>query len=499
MKKNFILIMAVALLFGLGSCNKANENYPYDTHYLPVMLEGSQKWSILDINSGEVLAKDAFTNAPSAIVNDMFYVLNDELTYDYYNVQDCKNPVNKTHYGSATEFSTDGYAVASIKGQNLCIINKQCEPVAQLGDSIVECSIFNRGMAIVHTNSGKYGYINTNGELVIPARYDKAEPFTFDDFTVVMSQHQDSIVDITFIDKQGKEQFATNSTMYRPLVNYFKRGVIPVAKRDTVVCLSAEGKEVANPFETPEAIKKASYDNAMMEGSGNFIVMRGEKMGVCNASGDSILPVKFLNIVDVSPDRYLVSEDGVVHYLMDKSGKKVGNAKILHANGTPKSVASRGYIDASITGANMLTLFDENQVTGVPVGAKVGDFYPVMDPTHPEQYEGKDFLANFVAPLKITYYFDGPIVTNNEFNFTTPVKFVDIEFDANSYDNDTEAQLDAFLTQNMGRTGFVSRGDNVFVSDRGTAFTKGYDKGIFMMRYFMNAADAAPAAKIQRK
>ena len=79
------------------------------------------------------------------------------------------------------------------------------------------------------------------------------------------------------------------------------------------------------------------------------------------------------------------------------------------------------------------------------------------------------------------------------------MKFVSLEFDANPYDNDTEAQLDAFLTQNMGRNGFVSRGDGVFVSDNGTAFTKGYDKGIFMMRYFMSAADAAPIAKIPRQ
>ena len=51
----------------------------------------------------------------------------------------------------------------------------------------------------------------------------------------------------------------------------------------------------------------------------------------------------------------------------------------------------------------------------------------------------------------------------------------------------------------MGRNGFVSRGDGVFVSDNGTAFTKGFDKGIFMMRYFMSAADATPIAKIPRQ
>ncbi|MBO4814144.1 MAG: WG repeat-containing protein [Muribaculaceae bacterium] len=499
MNRHFIFILAATLLLGLASCNKTNDNYPYNTRYLPVVLEGSEKWSILDINTGELVAKDAFTATPSAIVSDMFFVLNDEGTYDYYNVADVKHPVNAKHYGSVTEFSADGYAVASVKGENLCVINKQCEPVAQLGDSIIECSIFCRGLAIVHTTNNKYGYINTSGEMVIPARYDKAEPFMFDDYALVMSQHQDSIIDISIIDKKGSELFQTNSTMYRPVTSFFKRGVIPAAKRDTVVCLNGEGKEVENPFKTPEAIVKASYDNAVMEGSGNFIVIRGEKMGVCNASGDSILPIKYKNIIDLNDERYLVSEDGVTHFLIDKKGNKVGNLKIIHANGTPNAVAVRGYIDATITGANMLTLFDENQVTGVPAGAKVGDFYQLLDGTHPEQYEGKTNLANFLAPLRVTYEFAGPIVSNNEFNFTTPVKFVSIEFDANSYDNGTEAQLDAFLTQNMGRTGFVSRGDNVFVSDRGTAISKGFDKGIFMLCYYMNVADAVPIAKIPRK
>ena len=493
------MTMIVAVILCLSSCNKTNVNYPYETHYLPVMLQGSEKWSILDIESGEVIAKDVFSNAPSAIVSDLFYVLNDEGTYDYYNVSDLKHPVNKTHYGSVTEFSADGYAVASVKGENLCVINTQCEPVAQLGDSVMECSIFIRGRAIIHTNNSKYGYIDTNGALVIPARYDKAEPFSFDDYAVVMNQQQDSIVDINFIDMSGNVTFETNSTMHRPIATYFKRGVIPVAKRDTVVCLSPEGKEVDNPFEQPEAIVNAKFDNAMMEGSGNFIVFRGEKMGVCTASADSLLAVKYMNIIDLSDDRYLVSDDGTVHYLVDKKGNKVGNAKIIHANGTPKGVAVRGYIDTTITATNIMGLFDENQVTGVPAGAKVGDFYQVLDGTHPEQYEGQSDLVNFVAPLKMTYRFAGPIVTGGEFNFNTPVKYVTLELDANAYDNQTELELDAILSRNMGRAGFVSQGGSIFVSESGTAVTQGYDKGIFMLRYFMNAADATPCAKIPRK
>ena len=108
-------------------------------------------------------------------------------------------------------------------------------------------------------------------------------------------------------------------------------------------------------------------------------------------------------------------------------------------------------------------------------------------------------MVNFVAPLKMTYRFAGPIVTGGEFNFNTPVKYVTLELDANAYDNQTEVELDAILSRNMGRAGFVSQGGSIFVSESGTAVTQGYDKGIFMLRYFMNAADATPCAKIPRK
>ena len=97
MKNLLKSVFAAAMLLLMVACNgsKTNEAYPLPMKYLPVQLEGSKMWSILDLESGDVVVKDVYKAMPSAVVNDMYFVMNDEGTFDYYNVADPKKPRNK--------------------------------------------------------------------------------------------------------------------------------------------------------------------------------------------------------------------------------------------------------------------------------------------------------------------------------------------------------------------------------------------------------------------
>ena len=64
-KQIAVLCCMVALMVGC----KEKSDYPYETEYLPVQLVGSEKWSILDVRSGELVAKDAYDIMPSAVVS----------------------------------------------------------------------------------------------------------------------------------------------------------------------------------------------------------------------------------------------------------------------------------------------------------------------------------------------------------------------------------------------------------------------------------------------
>ena len=172
----FFSRMALAAIAALlmTACGSDNATYQYKTQYLPVQLVGSEKWSILDINSGQVVAKDAFDNAPSPIVNGMFYVMNSEGSYDYYDVSAPTQPV-AGHYGSVTSFSDDGVAVASRIGGSLCVINRKGEVVKELPKDVSQCSMFARGMAAFQNDNGQWGYINASGDTIIPANYRSEE------------------------------------------------------------------------------------------------------------------------------------------------------------------------------------------------------------------------------------------------------------------------------------------------------------------------------------
>ena len=79
MKARIYLSALLLCLLLITSCDDSGE-YPYRMSYLPVQLEGSAKWSILDVNSGEVVIRDRFDRSPSTVVNGMFYYVNDDGT-----------------------------------------------------------------------------------------------------------------------------------------------------------------------------------------------------------------------------------------------------------------------------------------------------------------------------------------------------------------------------------------------------------------------------------
>ncbi len=495
MIKAALLVALAALTAACG--NQDDGDYPYHTKYMPVVLEGSQKWSILDIESGEVVAKDAFKSAPSAIVSDMFYVIDDKGGVYYYNMSDLKHPVNKEPYASATEFSTDGLAVASRKGGNLEIIDKNCKQVDELGDSIVQCSMFNRGLAVVVNTEGKQGFIDEKGKVAIAMQYDQVAPFQYCDYTIVMNQQDTAYVDFSFIDKSGKETFSSNSTMYQP-GPAFKGDVLKAQKRDTIVCLSPEGKEVPDPAQVPDKILK-DYDAAKRVGS-NYIVIKDQLAGLVDANGQQLLPIKYADIRDISATRLLIAAKGAKYYtLTDASGRPVGKAKILHANGDPASSAAIGKVDPGNVAARLLMPISDQGFAGVPKGATVSTFYRFLDASHPEQYAGNNVLVTQVGNV----LFDGPIASKATggyaFNLQTPVVAIATSADVSIYPNDTEQKVIDIMAQNMGKTGFVEQGNNVFVSATGTAVVIGYAQGSIQMIYYMDKAKAQPITNQPRK
>lgn len=145
------------MLLVLASCSQSNGKLKY----LPVQLVGSEMWSIVDVETGEVILKDEFKNCPSVIVNDIFYVMNGDGKYDFYNVNDVKKPLNKTSYKEVTCFS-NGYALAVEDGKTISVINAEGKQVASMPTNVKRCGTFSEdGVAIAQFTDDKCGLVDT--------------------------------------------------------------------------------------------------------------------------------------------------------------------------------------------------------------------------------------------------------------------------------------------------------------------------------------------------
>lgn len=492
----------VALL--MAACSGSETTYQYKTQYLPVQLVGSEKWSILDVNNGEVVAKDAFVNAPSPIVAGMFYVVNEDGSYDYYDVSAPTTPV-AGHFGSVTSFSDDGVAVCSRVGGSLCVIDRMGQVVKELPKEVSQCSMFSRGMAAFQNDNGSWGYINTSGDTIVPANYSSANMFLYNDYAMVIDENQpnDSTVSFTVINKNGKVMFTANSSEYQPVQPYFINGVLPVVKGDTLVCLNEEGKEVANPIDDSDKVEKAGYADFSRTPSGDYIVIKDKKTGMVDKNNQPLIPIEHDNLIDINGER-LIAVDGDTYHIIDRNGKAVGDVKFSNAHVSEDNpFATRGFIDTDLAAVALMSLFEENSACGANASTTLMDMNGMLG-TDARMYAGSNTLVMPQGPYIIQYVFDREVSSANadstsaSFNYDAKVDRVIISLNLNHCPANTEPAIVNKVESRLGTKGFVFARDGIFCSDYLTALTLGYDKGVMNLIYYMHFNESVPQVKNKR-
>ena len=498
-----LVLAAVAALL-LTACSGSDSTYQYKTEYLPVQLVGSEKWSILDVNTGELVVKDAFDNAPSPIVAGMFYMMNDEGTYDYYDISAPTQPV-AGHFGSVTAFSDDGVAVCSRVGGPLCVIDRKGQVIKELPKEISQCSMFSRGMAAVQNDNGLWGYINLNGDTIVPAMYSSVNMYLYDDYALVIDNNQpnDSIINFSVIDKSGKVMFTASSNEYQPVQPYFINGVLPVVKGDTLVCLNPEGKEVDNPIDDDEQVAKGGYDDYSRTPSGDYIVIKGKKVGLEDKYCKQLIPIKHDNLIDINGER-LIAVDGDTFHIIDRNGNAVGNAKFSNAHvSVDNPYATRGFIDTDLAAASMMMMFDETNCCGADAKTTLMDMNGIVS-TDASVYAGSNTLVIPQGPYIIQYVFDREVASANadstaaSFNYDARVKCVIISLNVKHCPANTEESVVKKVESHLGTKGFVFARDGIFCSDYLTALTMGYDKGVINLIYNMHFNESVPQPRNKR-
>lgn len=496
-------IAAIAAML-MTACGGNETTYQYKTQYLPVQLQDSEKWSIIDVNSGEVVAKDAFDQAPSPIVAGMFYVMNSEGSYDYYDVNAPTTPV-AGHFGSVTAFSDDGVAVCSSVGGSLCVIDRKGQVIKELPKDVAQCSMFARGMAAFQSDNGMWGYINASGDTIVPAVYSSANLFLYNDLAVVIGPQQegDSIVSFSVIDKNGTVKFIASAGDYQPVQPYYINGVLPAVKGDSLVCLDGNGKEVPNPIDDKQAVENGGYTDFSRTPSGDYIVIKGKKTGMVDKENKELVAIEYDNLIDINGERLIAVKDSVCH-IIDRHGNAVGDVKFSNAHVTEDNpFATRGFIDPSLAAASLMMLFNETTCCGADARTTLMDMNGMVS-TDARLYAGSNSLILPQGPYIIQYVFDREVATMNadstaaSFNYDARVDRVIISSNLNHCPATTEEAIIKTVESHLGTKGFVFARDHIFCSDYLTALTLGYDKGIMNTTYYMHFNESVPPTRNRR-
>lgn len=504
MRHFFRLITCVLLVAALCGCSR-NYNYVVKLKYLPVQLKGSKKWSIIELENGTVVARDAFDSAPSAVVDDMFFVADSSGRFNYYNIKDVSHPVNSEPFGSVTNFN-EGRAVASHPGKALEVLDKECHVVKTLPENVTASTMFTHGMAVVHNDRNEFGYITTSGDTAFSMNLAYAAAFLYDDVAIV-AHTADSAANYTVIDKHGNEQCTINTADYRVVVPYYCDGILPVQKLkdDTLVCIDKKGKEVPNPNAAPDVVKKAHYDDGSLTSGGYYIARTGKRVGLVDRKNEVRIPLKYDLVYDLTPNRYVVLLDSV-YTLVDENGKQVGSCQFSDfVPMNPDLGAVRGYVDRAQVAGTLLALIDDKRVAGAPANATLMDINGLVG-TDPAKYTEVSVVPRQMGPLTIIYGFDRKLArldstatdATPQFNLDAKLDNVLITYDVHECKPEMEEQIVEMLTKTLGTKGFVLGSGDVFRSDHGTAVTMGYNKGVVAMSYFVDGAKAEALPRVKR-
>lgn len=199
MNTKYLFIIIGMIQFLLSACNNKNNNTGI-THFAYQETENG-KWGIISVE-GEIVVPPTFSNVATAVADGMFYTLEDNGKFELRDIKEPQKIIDI--YSSATWFSK-GIAFISKKGEGISCIDKNGNILYKLPSNIVAVLGPTNDMAVVRNNEGKYGYINTQGKIMIPCKYQRAYPY-HNEYALVMEDEEN----IFFIDTKGNKITSMN-------------------------------------------------------------------------------------------------------------------------------------------------------------------------------------------------------------------------------------------------------------------------------------------------
>lgn len=292
-----VLFFAAAMLVSCdkkssGEAEEEQDNGQYQVDYFGFQEEEDGLWGLM-ATDGTVLVKPKFQNYISAVVNDRFYV-NDDDEYTIYTAE--KNPKKIGTYKNCGSFTGDLCPVQDMN-DHILYIDKDGEKVLDVteinGKKVQAAYNFFCGRAMINTEDGKWGFIDEEGEPVIPIKYADAWNFCEDLAIIYLdtpTYEDDDTGKWGVIDTDGNKLFTKQFCDLKPSEFKYAGGLLEVVDPDNnYYLLDKDGKEVLK-------LKENTFTNFISEDAINVYNTETSKAALIDRDGEWIIRPRFQSI-----------------------------------------------------------------------------------------------------------------------------------------------------------------------------------------------------------
>lgn len=295
-------LLLLLLLFGLLSCQPAKDS----VEGLPFRSSTDGHWGLI-ATDGSVLAADTtFAQKPSAVVNGLFSLPDGKGFFQLYGIDHPAQPVSPRRFARIGHFF-EGVTLAQETPESpILIIDREGRNVASTHQypqyDIVLAHNFCDARALIATREGKYGYIDTQGKMIIPPLYDHAYDFC-NGVAVVGLTNKEGENGYQVIDRRGNVLFGiqlANSL----LDSQFSNGLLMYKELNTGHCCYLD-KEGLPLIYLPENVREAYRFNHEMA-----VFQTTTGTGIIDRKGNVLIPANYENAIVAGKGKVGLQTDG---------------------------------------------------------------------------------------------------------------------------------------------------------------------------------------------
>lgn len=250
---------------------------------LPFQQDTEGKWGLISTDGQVKVVCSTFSKQPSAVINGMFSLPDEEGFYQLYHIDRPSQPVSIQRFAHIGHFFEEVTLAQEFPDSPILIIDRKGKTVNDIGISlhydIVLAHNFSEGRALFCTRKGKFGYMDTKGLITIPPVYDQAFDF-HEGSALVGNSNEAGEMSYQLIDRNGNAK-ASVQVVSSLLDQRFCNGLLMYSHRTNgkYGYLNPQGE---TEIYLPDSIREASrfYHNAAIirnsRGSTGLINRKGE-------------------------------------------------------------------------------------------------------------------------------------------------------------------------------------------------------------------------------